>query len=246
MRYREKLNIVLMRDNGPRSSYRLKRSNFILLALFLGCMPFVAAFFVAQSYILWQENINLRDSLERFETDYQHAEARAERLENLEDLLKLENVQGKELVIRQIAGAGEKEESREEKAAGEENAPEMTEGPGHEEFPAVDTGRVLVGNVQARARPGNSLWIGLDLRNPENEPLLSGEVSVILVTADGGRHPLELAPADVGTFRIARFKRTVMNAQAPRDLSLVNAQIILEVKEQDGKPIYSNIFAIQR
>lgn len=249
MRYREKLNIVLIRDNGPRSSFRLKRSNFILLALFLGCMPFVAAFFIAQSFLLWQENVQLRGNMERFESDYQQAESRAERLENLEELLKQENVQGRELVMRKLAESSDKKPKGGEKEPASpeaEPAQEMAEGPGHEDFPALDSGRVIVSNVQARARPGNSLRIALDLRNPEKEPLLSGEVEAILVTANGERRALELTPSDVGAFRIARFKRTVMNAKIPRDVSLVNAQIILEVKDQAGKPLYSNIFAVLR
>ncbi len=247
MRYREKLNIVIMRDNGPRSSFRMKRSNFLLLAVFLGCMPFVAAFFCAQCWMLWQENYRLRSNMERFEADYQMAEARAERLENLEDLLKQENVQGKELLTRQLAESDKKSARAPEKETEEQaELPEMQEGPGHEEFPALDTGRVLVSNVQARARPDNALRIGLDLRNPDNEPLLSGRVEAVLLSADGERRLLEFDPVDVGNFRIARFKRTVMNAIAPKDMSLVNAQIILEVKDQSGKPLYSNIFAIQR
>lgn len=249
MRYREKLNIVLMRDNGPRSSFRLKRSNFILLSLFFGCMPFVAIFFLAQAVIFWQENTRLRDNMERFETEYQQAEARAERLENLEDLLKQENVQGREVVLRQLAepahaGARAEEKSGEGEANG--TPPELAEGPGHEEFPALDTGRVLVANVQARARPGSTLRIGVDLRNPDNEPLLSGRIEAILLAATGERRILEFDPVDAGNFRIARFKRAVMKARAPGDLSLDNAQVILEVKDQEGKPLYSNIFAIQQ
>lgn len=247
MRYREKLNIVIMRDNGPRSGFRLKRSNFILFAFFFGCMPLVAIFFIVQSWMLWNENNRLRNSIERFETEYQQAEARAERLENLEELLKQENVDGRELVLRQLGRAPEREDSAAESVTGsDEAAPDLAEGPGHEEFPAVDTGRVRVSNVQARARGANALRIGLDLRNPDNEPLLSGTVEAFLVTAAGERRPLDLSPADVGAFRIARFKRTVMNADIPRNVSLVNAQVILEVKDQAGKVIYSNIYAVQR
>lgn len=249
MRYREKLNIVLMRDNGPRSSYRLRRSNFILLLAFFGCLPFLVILLLTHSWMLWQENVRLRNSMERFESDYQLAETRAERLENLEEMLKEENVQARELTLRRIATAGQKRENAEEKEPGQEameTPPELVEGPGHEEFPALDTGRVLVSNVQARARSGNNLRIGLDLRNPDSEPLLSGTVEAILLTANGERRPLEFVPADVGTFRITRFKRTVMNAAVPHEFSLVNAQIILEVKDQDEKPIYRNIFYVQR
>ena len=49
----------------------------------------------------------------------------------------------------------------------------------------------------------------------------------------------------MGNFRISRFKRTVMVARLPERLSLVNAQIILEVKSQDQAVAYRNIFAVE-
>ena len=247
MLYRERLNIVIMRDNGPRHSYHLKRSNFVLLLLFFLCLPFLAILLSSQCYMLWQENVKLRESLERAEADYQAMESKAERLENLEELLKEENVPGREVVIRQLGSVSKPEKPSEEKESPEEAQPEQfTEGPGHEEFPALDTGRVIVSNVQARAMRGNSLRVGLDLRNPDNEPLLSGDVDAILLTANAERINLKFAPDEVGSFRISRFKRTLITAQVPRNVSLVNAQIILEVKDQDAKPIYRNIFAVQR
>lgn len=245
MLYRERLNIVIMRDNGPRHSYYLKRSNFVLLLVFFLCLPFVAILLTTQCYMLWQDNIRLRESVEKTEAEYQAMEARAERLENLEELLKEENVQGREVVIRKLGNVAEKESQEKDIQADSQQA-QLTEGPGHEEFPVLDTGRVNVSNVQARALRGNTLRIGLDLRNPDNEPLLSGNVEAILLTANAERIDLKFSPDEVGSFRISRFKRTVMTAQVPRNISLVNAQIILEVKDQDNKPIYRNIFAVQR
>ena len=122
----------------------------------------------------------------------------------------------------------------------------MAEGPGHEEFPALDTGRVIVGNVQVRAMGERTIRVSADLRNPENEPLLSGEVTAILLTANGERLPLSFTPKEVGSFRISRFKRTVMQAPVPRGANVVNSQVILEVRDQGGNPLYRNIFAVQR
>lgn len=47
-----------------------------------------------QTWRLWQENKALRENVLRFESDYQTAQATAERLENLEELLREEGVQG--------------------------------------------------------------------------------------------------------------------------------------------------------
>lgn len=246
MRYREKLSIIVMRDNGPRRSFHFRRSNFFLMLVFFGCLPFLCLLLVTQCWLLWQENVKLRDSMERSETEFQAISSRAERLENLEDLLREENAPGLRILTRQLAGNAVNVTQIEKGLEQSASLPEADEGPGHEEFPTLDTGRVVVNNVQVRTRRGNNLRIGLDLRNPENESLLSGTIEAALITANGERRALEFKPRDVCLFRISRFKRTVMNASVPRSVSLINAQVILEVKDQENKPIYRNIFAVQQ
>lgn len=65
--------------------------------------------------------------------------------------------------MRKLASAEQAETppqaSGAEAASAPEGAPAMSEGPGHEEFPAIDTGYVKVGNVQARALRGGKLRI---------------------------------------------------------------------------------------
>lgn len=245
MRYREKLGIIVMRDNGPRRSFHLRRSNFFLLLVFFGCLPFLCMLLLIQCWLLWQENIKLRESMERYESEYQAVESRAERLENLEELLREENVPGRQIITRQLAGPIRETKAGAEPVSNGETPESTGEAAPADEFPAIDTGRVKVGNVQARVMRGNTLRIGLDLRNPDNEPLLSGQVEASLITADGERRALEFTPREVGSFRISRFKRTVMNSRIPVSTDLVNSQIILEVKDQHDKPIYRNIFAVQ-
>ena len=248
MRYREQLSIILMRDNGPRRSFRLRRSRFYALVVFFACMPVLCALFAWECWLLWEENTTLRASLQRFETDCQTAQATAERLQNFEELLREEGVQGRELLLRRLArrAAPETPESPEAEAPAEGGGAAMGEGPGHEDFPVVDTGRVKVANVQARALRGNGLRIGLDLRNTETQKLLSGTVAATLVTAGGQNYQLVFEPEDVGNFRISRFKRAVMVARVPEQYSLVNARVILEVTEQDSGVIYRNIFPVER
>ena len=248
MRYHEQLGIILMRDNGPRRSFRLRRSSFFALVIFFACLPFLCAVLGWQCWQLWQENASLRANMQRFEMDTQAAQATAERLQNYEELLREEGVQGRELLLRRLARGGAEAQAAE--APGGDSAQAagtpLGEGPGHEEFPVVDTGVIKVGNVQARALRGNGLRIGLDLRNADSRKLLAGSVSATLVTASGQKCPLTFDPEDVGNFRISRFKRAVMVARVPEQYSLVNAQVILEVREQDADLIYRNIFAVER
>ena len=248
MRYHEHLGIILMRDNGPRRSFRLRRSSFFALVVFFSCMPFLCAVLAWQCWQLWQENTSLRAYMQRFEMDCQTAQATAERLQNFEELLREEGVQGRELLLRRLARGSA--EAQPEAAAPGDTAqaagPALGDGPGHEEFPVVDTGVIKVSNVQARALRGNGLRIGLDLRNADSQKLLAGSVSATLVTASGQKCPLAFDPEDVGNFRISRFKRAVMVARVPDQYSLVNAQVILEVRQQDADLIYRNIFAVER
>ena len=251
MRYHEQLGIILMRDNGPRRSFRLRRSLFFALLVFFACLPFLCAALGWQCWQLWQENASLRANMQRFEMDCQTAQATAERLQNFEELLREEGVQGRELLLRRLARAGGDAQAQEGAAPADSDqvagaASPLGEGPGHEDFPVVDTGAIKVSNVQARALRGNGLRIGLDLRNAESQKLLSGSVSATLVTASGQNCPLVFDPEDVGNFRISRFKRAVMVARVPEQYSLVNAQVILEVREQDADLIYRNIFAVER
>ena len=237
-----------MRDNGPRRSIRLRRSRFYLFLVFLFSTPFLCVLLALQCWLLWEENVKLRENVERFELDCQTAEYRAERLENLEILLNEENIPARELILRQLAHSGNLSaayvpEGEEETASPD---PSTVSGPGHEDFPVVDTGRVKIENVQIRAVRGRNLRVGLDLRNPENESLLTGDVGATLVTADGEKTLLSFAPSDAGSFRINRFKRAVMTARTPGGASLENASVILEVRDQTGNTLYQNIFAVQR
>lgn len=244
MRYREKLNIILMRDNGPRRSLQLRRSNFLLLACFFCCLPFLCLYLAGQCWRLWQENHALQTAVAQLATEMRGVQNRAARLENLEALLQEENVPAREAIIRQISAMPtEKEPQLPEPDSTAALA--IADGPGHEDFPALDEGRVIVNNVQVRALGDRSVRIGLDLRNPDNEPSLSGEVSATLITARGEKVPLKFPREDSGAFRISRFKRTVIMASLPRNIDLQNAQLILEVRDLNDKPIFRNIFGVQ-
>ncbi len=260
MGYSEHISIILMRDKGPRRSFRLPRWRFFFLVGFFAFMPFFCALLCFEAWLLFEQNAALGENLQRFENERQLFQARAERLEHLEALLKESSVPARELILRKLAHAEAPDEQGLEKgqeklSEARENPPEtpkasaesamVSDGPGHEDFPSLDTGRVIVDNVEVRALRGHSLRLALDLRNPEKQELLAGTVSAFLVTAEGQKVPLNFSPADVGNFRINRFKRTVMIAVVDSRFSLVNAQVIVEVKEDRAKLLYRNIFAVQ-
>lgn len=232
-----------MRDNGPRRSFHIRRSNFFLLMILFLCLPFLCLLLAIQCWLLWHENVDLRLSMERAEADYQAVESRAARLENLEELLKEENTRGREVIIRQLA-----ESDPQSERAAEENGDEETgsDSASAESLQGLDSGRVKISNVQMRILRGNALRISLDLRNLENDSLLSGEVEASLLLSNGSEHELVFNPREAGAFRIARFKRTVLTAQAPKDVILADARLVLQVKEQGGKLLFRHLYPVNQ
>lgn len=245
MRYREQLGIILMRDNGPRHSYRMRMSHFIALLIFFASMPVFCAVLAWQCAELWEQNQVLRSNMERFETDTQLAEAKAERLAYLEELLNEASVPARDVILRRLAG-GTLPQPEAPVANEAQNVEMEPEGPGHEEFSVFDNGRVKISNVQVRRVSGNSLRIGLDLRNPDNEKLLAGEVSATLLTSDGQKIPLIFDPLEAGSFRINRFKRAIMISHPGKNVNLNNSQIIIEVKDIEDSPLYRNVYQVQQ
>lgn len=243
MRYRERLNIIFMPDHGPRKNITMRRSRFYLLILFFLCLPFITVLLLVQCWFLWQENSILKSDIEKFESDYQNAELRAEKLENLELLLQEENVEGREILLRQLA---KDDTSLKTASLTDEESVLNQDGPGHDEFPVVNTGKIKIENVQVRVLRGNTLRVGLDIHNTQNEKLISGKITADLITAEGEKQPL-IFPADgTDNFKINRFKRTVITTRTPEGISLVNARIILEVREQNGEILFQNIYDLQR
>ncbi len=243
MRYREQLGFILMRDKGPRHSYHMRMSHFIALLVFFASMPALCAILAWQCAELWDQNKVLRANVGRFEADAQLAQARAERLAYLEELLNQASVPARDIILRRLASGN---------APPQEVAPETAEpnlheeGPGHEEFTVLDNGRVKISNVQVKRVGSNGLRIGLDLRNPDNEKMLAGEISVTLLTADGQKIPLIFDPLESGSFRINRFKRATMISHPGRNISLGNSQVIVEVKDAEDTPLYRNVYAVQQ
>ncbi len=272
----EKLNLLIMRDSGETKRYRVRRSFFHAFITIFLCFPIFTAIAVWGCYALWQDNVTLKEKISLTEQLNQEYFAKAERLSNLEDLLKREteieskltqnivatapktaNTSNKSEEIAQTSHKGDattsdpKEEATastdKESPATKEGQEEvlMDDGPGHAEFAIIDEGIIMVENVVSRLVEPRRLRTSLDLRNPGTASL-AGEVLCILSLASGDTVPLTLNPTNVGNYRIQRWKKAVLFADIAEEHDLFNAQIIIEVKDNTGKLLYRNIFAIEQ
>ncbi len=271
----EKLNLLIMRDSGETKRYRVRRSLFYTTVVLFLLFPIIAGFVGWGAYILWQDNVLLKQKNLSLENINKENEFTVKRLTTLEALLEHDtNIEGR-IAQNQFnlqdnvanneskQGKAEEKNSAVKKVENEDTTKKITEqitehgpdvevdeavlqdGPGHEEFPVVDVGVILVENVQSRLIAPRRLRISLDLRNP-GETSLSGTVFCILSLASGDTVPLTLTPNNVGSYKILRWKKAVFFADIVQEHDLFNAQLIIEVKDSDKKLIYSNIFAIEQ
>lgn len=237
----EKINLLVMRDNGEVRSVRMRLSLLVTLCVASIIMPFVAVAGIWLSVDLWRNTSSLQDENRRLTREGQEAKAKADRLGNLEKLLQ-RNATTETVVVSNV----NRSETPKPAPVEEETAPATQDGPGHSEFPAINTGYITLENINARVQPGSKLRISLDLRNPDTRKTLSGEVACTLVSAAGESTPLQFRPQDAGDFRITRLKRAVLLSVLPPQTNFTNAQVVIEVKNDSGELVYRNVFPVER
>lgn len=260
MTYKERLSLILIREDGRRRSWRLRVGWLYLAGLGLALFPCLLAGSGWLCYSLWQKAELAQADVLRLENECETMEVKIERLENLSVLLDESAVPGREILERALAESfqppAEEEADPEQPATDERTATtkeeiqeQMTQndGPGHAEFPAIKKDYVNVENIRVRVIKPRVLRLSLDLRNTRRN-IAEGEVTARLATSDGKETPLLFSPADVGKFRIMRFKRAVITATLPREspLRTSGAQVVIEVKDNDGSVVFRNIFPIER
>lgn len=259
MKYRERLSLVVIREDGRRQSWRIRRLWLYALPAALLMFPCMTGGLGWFCYDLWRENGLLHDEVLRLESEGEAAEGKLERLEQLSVLLEESAVPGHDILARALAqgdmGAPSPQPESESAAPDSPAADEAAmkeqmakdDGPGHADFPAIKSDYVSVDKVRVRLVRNRTLRIALDLRN-KRDARAEGEVSAVLMTQEGSRFPLKFSPSDVGKFSILRFKRAVMSANLPRNAgAMAGAQVVLEVRGGSGNAVvFRNIFAVEQ
>ncbi len=239
----EKISVIIMRDSGESKRYRWRRARFRALILFCVMAPLVAAGALTACFYLWQENRLLLQNLSQLQEENSVFAATAKRLENLQSLLeRKKNVERAVMAkVMQENISQETVDFSDPKVQSDLQA----EGPGHEAFPAQNTGELKIDNVSASRLEQNRLRVAFNLHNLGAESL-SGEAFTILSLADGRTVPLKPNPADAGTYKISKFKSAVLFISLDQEYDLTNAQIILEVKNDKDELVFRNIFPLSQ
>lgn len=216
--------------------YRTLWGLFILVPLITACTLWLSA-------RLWQENAILTANTARLELAMREAQSTADKLSNLQSLLEQsEAAQGP--VLQNLARQSAKE-APSPQPEGEDLDPSDS-GPGHGDFPAVDTKAVIVENVNARLVRAGKIRINLDLRNPDPKRTIAGHVRCTFIADSGETVPLALS-AEQADYKITRFKRAVFQPTIPPSVSdTTNARIIIEVFVDEDSLVYRNLFPLER
>ena len=259
MRYSERLSLVLIREDGRRRSWRLRRIWLHALLASLLLLPCLVGGLGWLCHDIWRENSLLQREVLRLEGESETMEARLERLDQLSVLLEESAVPGREILTRALAQSEGDAVSLATREAPPVSVPDgedaaikermaKEEGPGHADFPAVRSEYVSVDKVQVRLAHNRTLRVALDLRN-KSADRAKGEVVAVLVMPDGRHVPLNFLPADIGKFSILRFKHAVISASVPKGMerALSGAQVMLEVRGgTDNAVVFRNIFAVEQ
>ncbi len=242
---KEKINIILMRDSGESKRIRMRRSRFRMLVRLCVLSPVVTAAALAGSYWFWEQNTKLVADNKALIVENEAYRITTARLQNLEALLKPQKGIEKELAVR-ISASKTKEKNIATEVSETELAKDLQQaGPGHAEFPAVDTGALKVENVACTLMGTDRIRAAFNLRNGGTESI-AGEIFCILSLADGKTIALTPTPADAGTYKITNFKSAVLFIDLEQGLQLVNAEIILEAKDGEGTVIYRNVHPLSQ
>ncbi len=242
---KEKINIILMRDSGESKRVRMYRSRFRTLVTLCVLSPMVAAAAVAGAYWVWEQNTKLVASNKALVAENEAYRITTTRLQHLEALLKPHKGVERKLAVR-IAASEIKEKTIATEVSEAERAKDLQQaGPGHAEFPVVDTGALKVENVACTLVGTDRIRAAFNLRNGGTESI-AGEIFCILSLADGKTVPLTPTPAEAGTYKITNFKSAVLFIDLEQGLELVNAEMILEAKDAKGTVIYRNVHPLSQ
>lgn len=254
MNYKEYLGIILLYDNGKKTTMRIRKFWLDLAILALVIFPCLCGLLIFGCVKLWEQERLASQNLAELKETNDNMKKKLERLETLSALMDETTTPSRDIVIQAMAPSKKEADvsfvDEEEENVNIQQMVQQTHGPGHVDFPALSTDYISVNNVQIKATNARSLRVSMDLQNSSNSNVAAeGDTKVWLMRSDGQRTELDISPTGVGKYRIMRFKRAVLNALIPKTESDLqpNDQLIIEVSRKDTEqPVFRSIYAIER
>lgn len=239
------ITIMLMQDNKSLHSIRLYTFVYKSFCTIVILLPILLCLSIYACYYLWNDNIILNENALHIQNEANKAKALAENLAVFNVLLDEDHIINASIIKINKAKELNQKNLQSENVETQTEAKAEQEGPGHEEFPVIDTEEIILENIRARVLDDGKISISLDLRNPDISKTITGRVNCILSDATGATHPLEIEEG-LKSFRINRFKRVVFMPDIDPALADEYISIIIEVFDDSDKVIYRNITPVEQ
>lgn len=235
------VTLMLMHDNGKSHTIRLRNFFYKSICTLIILLPILLGLTITACYYLWNDNKILNANALHLQNETNKAIALSENLTIFKSLLAENHP-----INASIVQINQTEELALANKQNEENATLAEQvGPGHVEFPAVDTEEVAVENISARILNDGKIRISLDLRNPDPAKIVTGYVDCSFVDSLGVNHPLGIA-LNLKGFKINRFKRVVFLSNISPDILDENGNVLIEVFNREDKLMYRNVTPIEQ
>lgn len=241
----ERVSIIFMRDSGTSRRFRVSRRGMGWGLLFLALMPPLLLVSLWHNYKTWDDVGDLTAENQALQERLTLVEAAASRVAGLQVLVQ-EPRESVERHLSVAANAPRRDAPEGASAASPTTPPMAVEGPGHEDFPATESGIVTLRNVMVRELNDQRVRISMDVCNLEGKGNISGRVVCQLLTENGAMVELGITPESAAVFRITRLKKAVFSCLVPRQHSIANGRMIISVSNDAGELLYRNIYAVSR
>lgn len=235
------VTILVMHDNEKSHSIRVRNFIYKTFCSIIILLPILLSLTLYACYYLWNDNKILSSSALHIQNETNKAKALAENLAIFSILLN-----GSHPINANIVQMNQTDELAQNNIQNE-TIETLTEqvGPGHLDFPVVDTKEIIVENINARILDDGKISISLDLRNPDPKKTITGHVDCSLVDATGVTHTMKITPELKG-FKINRFKRVVFMPNITPNMTDENINVIIEVFNKEGKIMYRNLTPVEQ
>jgi len=242
-----KYNILLLRDGGAFTSFRISHQLARVVMLSAVILPLLGLVGLWFGWQAWSDRQDWEQEERVLQQEMASLRAQIERLAHVDRLIQLsESGQmpeaGRNPASDQAPGtAANSQGAAQPLSTSEASRPATPEENFDPDKLAVNVGRVRVDGVAASLSKDRRLRVRMDLYN-DSDRQIAGALTFFLLTADEKRVPL---PFSDSVFRISRLKRFTPIFVVPDSAgNLVNATLGVEVVNSDNVLLFRQFYPI--